>query len=289
MNDRAMEKRREDLSYFRDSLMRMEDKLREALPKEITPQRMARLAMTALQKTPKLLNCTKPSVFGAIMTAAQLGLEPDGLLGQGYLVPYGSECKFIPGYKGYIDLAHRSGQVVEYYAHAVREGDTFEWCLGLDRTLIHRPASDWNPDPTGDDISHTYSVVKYRGGGHDFTVMTREEIEQIREGSQGYQYQKRKGGTDTPWIKHFPPMAEKSAIRRLANRIPLSVVRIAAEVERIVEAGGRYSIERDGKDLYIDAEIIPHEEEEEEEERRDPLDETMDNLAGDGPEDGGGR
>lgn len=107
-----------------------------AVPKHLSADRMARIAATEVRKTPALLNTTPASFLGAVMQSAQLGLEPGSALGQAYLVPYGNQCQLILGYRGMIDLARRSGQVLSLNAYAVREGDEFIISLVYIRTFI---------------------------------------------------------------------------------------------------------------------------------------------------------
>jgi len=99
---------------IQDLLKRMEPQIRKALPKHLEPERLARIALTEIRKNPKLLECSRESLLGAVMTAAQLGLEP-GVLGHAYLIPYWNnktksyEVQFQIGYKGLLDLVRRSG------------------------------------------------------------------------------------------------------------------------------------------------------------------------------------
>src|SRR5690606_28083055 len=115
-----------------------------ALPRHMDPDRMLRIAMTVVRQTPDLQKCTVPSVLGALMQAAQLGLEP-GILGHCYLVPFRNgrtgqhEVQFIIGYKGLIDLARRSGNIQSIAAHPVYENDLFEFEYGLNERLRHVP------------------------------------------------------------------------------------------------------------------------------------------------------
>ena len=79
-----------------------------------------------------------------MMQAAQLGVEPNTPLGQAYLIPYRNhgqlECQFQLGQKGLIDLAYRSGEITSISAHEVCENDDFEYELGLEEKLKHKPA-----------------------------------------------------------------------------------------------------------------------------------------------------
>ncbi len=107
------------------ALEQMKPQLQAALPKHITPERLVRVALSAIQNTPKLLECDRNSLFRAVLTSAQLGLEPDGILGQAYLIPFAGKVQFIPGYKGLIDLARRSGEVLNIIAKEVYKNDEF--------------------------------------------------------------------------------------------------------------------------------------------------------------------
>lgn len=102
-----------------------ENQIAKALPDVLTPERFSRMVLTAITKTPKLGECTPQSFIGSMLTAAQLGLEPNTPLGQAYLIPYGNKCEFQLGYKGLLELAHRSGELKTLEAHVVYENDEF--------------------------------------------------------------------------------------------------------------------------------------------------------------------
>ena len=112
--------------------------IKRALPSHLNGDRMARIALTAFRTTPKLAECDPRSVFAAVIQASQLGLEPN-IMGQAYLIPYGKQCNLIPGYQGLIELARRSGKIVSLYAHVVHDRDAFDYTLGVDKTLTHKP------------------------------------------------------------------------------------------------------------------------------------------------------
>lgn len=193
--------------------------LAAVLPKHLTPERLCRLALLACEKTPKLLECDRVSLYGAILTAAQLGLEPDGVLGQAYLVPFKGKVQFIPGYRGLITLARNSGAVVSVAAQAVREKDHFAYRFGLDPQCDHIPSAEKDRG----EITHFYAVATFKDGGHHFDVLTRADVEKIRDSSPAY-----KSGGETPWKSHFEEMGKKTAIRRIAKYLPMNVQRAAA-------------------------------------------------------------
>lgn len=204
----------------------------QALPKHITPDRMIRVALTAMTRTPDLLDCTQHSLISAVMTAGQLGLMPDSVLGECYLIPFNNtkkgvkECQIIIGYRGLCALAMRSGQVKSVQARAVflangntpegEKGDFFEYELGLDEKLKHITHG------LKDDqyITHFYAIVKFTNGGHVLNVMTREEVNKIRDESKNYKFAKNKA--ESIWGKYFEEMGCKTVLRRLMKYVPLS-------------------------------------------------------------------
>ena len=122
----------------------LEPEIRKALPSVITPERFTRMALSAINNTPKLAECTQMSFLAALMNAAQLGLEPNTPLGQAYLIPFQNkgvlECQFQLGYKGLINLAYRNEQLQTIQAQCVCANDEFEYELGLNSKLFHKPA-----------------------------------------------------------------------------------------------------------------------------------------------------
>ena len=203
-----------------------------ALPKHLNADRFTRVALTELRKVPKLMEADPASFMGAVMQCAQLGIEPGGALGHAYLLPFESrrsgktEVQFILGYKGMIDLARRSGQIVSIEARAVYERDTFSVRFGLDPDLQHEPA--WEEDDRGE-LRAVYAVAKLQGGGVQFEVMGRKEIERIRNESQGYKTAERYGKGNSPWHTHFDEMGRKTVLRRLFKYLPVSIEYIDAQ------------------------------------------------------------
>lgn len=208
----------------------MQAQIKAALPRHMTPERLARIVTTEIRKVPKLAECTPVSFFGAVIQCAQLGLEPGNALGHAYLLPYGKDVQLIIGYRGMIDLARRSGQIVSIDARAVYEGDRFECRLGLDPHIEHEP--DWsNPNRTqGDKLQFVYAVAKLKDGGIQFDVMSRAEIEAIRARS--------KAGNGGPWKSDYQAMALKTVVRRLFKFLPVSIeMQTAVGIDERAESG----------------------------------------------------
>lgn len=191
----------------------MEPEIKKALPSVITPERFTRMVFTALSSNPQLKECTPQSFLGAMMQAAQLGLEPNTPIGQAYLIPYRNkeklECQFQLGYKGLIDLAYRSGEVQSIQAHEVHENDTFEYELGLNPKLKHVPAMK----DRGAVVLY-YAVIKLKNGGEGFEVMSMDDVDQFaRAKSKAY----KKG----PWQTDFDEMAKKTVLKKVLKYAPL--------------------------------------------------------------------
>ncbi len=214
---------------IREYIKTMEPEIAKALPSVITPERFTRITLSALSTTPKLAECSPKSFLGAMMTAAQLGVEPNTPLGQAYLIPYRNkgvlECQFQLGYKGLIDLAYRSGMVKLIQAHTVYENDEFTYELGLEPKLHHVPAKTDRGAPV-----YFYAVFHTKGGGYGFAVMSREDVEaHARRYSKAY--------SNGPWQTNFEEMALKTVLKKALKYAPLKTdfVRALAADETIKE------------------------------------------------------
>jgi recombination protein RecT len=193
-----------------DLIRDMEDQFRTALPAQLDAKRFVRIAITTVRTNPKLLKCDQDSLLACLMLSAQLGLEPGGPLGHAYLVPFGNELTFIVGYRGYIDLARRSGDVRTVYAEPVYDGDVFRVAKGLHRDIVHEPG--WK---VGGALTHAYSVARIRDEEPQFWVGTKEKIDTYRKRS--------KAGGNGPWVTDYEAMALKTTVRRLVPWLPMSV------------------------------------------------------------------
>ena len=240
MTTKAMTAQNEKANTVRAILEKMKPQFDLALPKHLTADRLLRVAMTAIQNTPKLLDCDRTSLFAALMDCAQLGLEPDGVLGHAYLVPYGRTVQFIPGYKGLIALARNSGDVSAISAHEVREKDHFDYTFGLDPKLEHKPA-----DGERGEVTHFYAVAQFKDGSHHFEVMARAEVDLVRDESQGYKAFKVGKIKSNPWETHYVEMGKKTLIRRLAKYLPLNVQRASA-IEDAYDRGHHSNLDLGG-------------------------------------------
>lgn len=211
---------------IQNMLERNKSQLQNALPKHVTAERMIRVVVTSLRKTPALMKCNTASLVSCIFQASQLGLEVDNGLGHAYLIPFGQECTLVIGFRGMVDLARRSGQVSTIKATAVHAGDFFEWEEGLDPKITHRPKGDNHAAP----ITHVYAVCRLRDGSAQFEVMTLGQVKEIQS--------KSRSGRSGPWVSHFEEMAKKTVIRRLFKMMPTSIeIQRAVSVDEQHDAG----------------------------------------------------
>lgn len=201
---------------MRSYIKSMQGEIAKALPSVMTPERFTRITLTALTTNPQLAETTPASFVGAMMTAAQLGMEPNTPLGQAYLIPFRNkgklECQFQLGYKGLIDLAYRSGEVSVIQAHTVYEQDDFEYELGLEPKLKHIPAKSVDK---GAPIFF-YAMFKTKDGGYGFEVMSVEDVR-----AHAKKYSQSFSSAYSPWTKNFEEMAKKTVLKKALKYAPL--------------------------------------------------------------------
>lgn len=225
-----------------------------ALPKHLSSERFTRIAITCVRQNPKLAQCSVPSLLGALMTSAQLGLEPSSTLGQVYLIPYKNECQLQLGYKGMIELLRRTGQLSDIYAYPVYSNDEFTIEYGLERKLTHKPAFN-NPDGRGE-ITGFYSVAILKDGTRAFEYMTKAEIVAHEE-----KYRKGNYKNDV-WNKNFEEMALKTVTKKMLKWLPISVEMI----ENLRKDNGTFKMNENKEVVqvkdsqeYVNAEIVDEE------------------------------
>lgn len=206
---RQLQQQRKQPQTIQDYIMAMKSGIAAALPSVMTPERFTRIALSAVSGNPKLAACAPESFLAAMMTAAQLGLEPNTPLGQAYLIPYGKQCQFQLGYKGLIDLAWRSGEVADIQAEVVYQNDLWEYELGLNPKLRHVPADSNRGDPV-----RYYAVIRTKDGGSISAVMSAADVlTHAKKYSKSY--------SSGPWQTNFDEMAKKTVLKRALKYAPL--------------------------------------------------------------------
>lgn len=214
---------------MRHLLDQMKPELALALPRHMTPERMARQALTAFRTTKGLDECTPQSFLGALMTCAQVGLEP-GPQGHVYLIPFRNrrniggewrnvmEVTFILGYQGMLELARRSGELVDVSAHTIYANEVeqgrFRVLYGSEPKIHHEPIVFGD---RGAPIGY-YAAATLKSGGRPFVVLSRADVEAFRARSATQKAEKPSG----PWETDYEAMAWKTCVRRLSRWLPQS-------------------------------------------------------------------
>lgn len=252
--DKAIEKKAVAPEKAADTVGNLIDRLKpqitKALPSQVSADRFLRVCMTTLRTSGKLVKCDPQSLMAALLTAAQLGLEPS-ILGQCYLIPYGNKVEFQIGYKGMIDLARRSGELQTIYASIFYkeeiEAGRFDYSEGTDLFIRHKPMIDLvDPMPVG-----AYAVARFKDGGFQFVVMGKHVIEKIKASSKTNKY------PDSPWNKWPEEMWKKTAIRRLFKMLPISV-ELASKVmdnDQVIKSEVRDDMTEPGLDDAINVDF----------------------------------
>lgn len=244
-----------------------------AMPKGMEAQQLVRDALHLMRTTKHLAECTAESVLGALMTFAQLGLRP-GVLGHGWPIPFKTrkliggrwtdvyQAQVVIGYKGYVELGHRSPQVGKIGGRAVHARDEFDIEYGLDEKLIHRPAK-------GDrgEVAGYYAVIKLVHGDPLFWHMTRDEVIEWRNRYATSVVRDRKGEPilddngnvqgSGPWFEMdgppgatpFDQQAIKTCFLRAGRWMPKQ---IDANLARAMEVDGAVRISHPGAEHHPD-------------------------------------
>ena len=198
-------------------LVKNRDAIIKTLPEGFNFDRMCRTVINAISTTPLLAKCSPGSLFLSTVRAFSLGLEPNGALSEGYLVPFWNskkscnEAQFMPSYRGLQQLSRRSGEITDIYAKEVFSKDIFEVEEGTERKIIHKP--NYTAE-RGEPVCY-YAVFHTKDGGVDFEVMSKAEIETVRAAS--------KAANSGPWTQWYGEMAKKTVMKRLLKRAPMSI------------------------------------------------------------------
>ena len=225
------------LAPLRQALAAAQASFADALPvtvrRYLTPERLTKITLAAVSRSPLLLECTPESVLRSVMDAASMGLEPGGPLGHAYLVPYKNnktgkrECQLITGYRGLIVLARRSGEIESVSSHVVHARDEFRADLATGE-LSHKPFMAALPDDAarmseaeidaacdrGPPVA-VYCVATFKGGGRHVDLMTMADVERIKRRS--------KASEAGPWQTDYLEMSRKTVTRRAAKYWPMSL------------------------------------------------------------------
>lgn len=204
----AVTRQPSEIAAIRQQIEGMGSQFQAALPAHIPPERFARVVMTAIQNNGDLLKCDRKSLFNAAMKAAQDGLLPDGR--EGAMVPYKGEVTWMPMVGGIRKKVRNSGEIATWDVHAVFEGDQFDYELGDEPFIRHKPALKARGA-----LIAVYSIATLKSGEKSRDVMSVEDVEKIRVKSRAQ---------NGPWKDptFYPEMAKKTVARRHSKVLPMS-------------------------------------------------------------------
>lgn len=247
--------------------------------KIMTPDRMISLCINAVKKTPLLMQCDRDTVLGALMASAALGLEPNTVQQQAFLIPYKKkkkdrgqwieyyDCQFQIGARGFVTLIYRSPEIKRLTAETVHANDLFEHMQGSQAFLRYAKSMRDRGDAIG-----AFSHVMLASGEESACILPLDEIHKIRSKSETYLSltgkvaedntpYNRKKLDETPWVMWFDDMASKSAIKKHAKVLPISgasMIAAASELDNKADMGAidmRTFMDPDAARAVVDGEM----------------------------------
>jgi recombination protein RecT len=201
---------------FTNQIADQKEAFHDLLPQNCSYDKFISIIKSAVYKTPALLNADRTSFINACRFAAQDGLIPDGR--EAALVIYSRKQKgggyieavqYMPMVAGILKKVRNSGELLSLSANVVYSNDEFDYCLGDDEYIKHKPAMS-----NRGDIVCCYAIVKTKDGAIYREVMNKQEVDEVKKSS--------KGGDFSPWSTHYSEMMKKTVIRRLSKRLPMS-------------------------------------------------------------------
>ena len=215
---------------------KMKQQMGLVLPRHMTPDRMARLALTAFNSNHDLQMCSFESIAASVLIASQMGLEI-GVGGQGWLIPYNGKATFVPGWQGLLELLNRSGRATAWTG-SVFQGDSFEWELGDSPFVKHKPIGGKVGKPL-----FTYAIGRVKGMDWPIIeVWTREAVEQHRTrynkvGKKHYSFT-----NDNNWEMY----SRKVPLLQVLKYLPKSIeLQAAIDASYAADTGSNYTINAD--------------------------------------------
>lgn len=229
----------QNLGALSGMLEKYKNQIAVALPRHMTPERMIRVALTAVSNTPALAKCAPVTIAASIVQSSILGLEPSSVLGEAYLVPFWNsksgrhECQLIPGYMGLVKLARNSGEISVIDAQIVYSNDSFEFHKGSDVYWLHKWARKGDRgEPEG-----VWAGYVLKDGSKNFEYWTIDQIERHRDKYSKGAYDK-SGKLTGAWLDSPEWMWKKTVLRQVIKLMPKSVeLSTALKLDELGEVG----------------------------------------------------
>lgn len=200
----------------KQTLVAMQGQIAAQLPPSIKPEKFIGAVLVAVKLNADLLGADKTTFYGACLKCAQDGLLPDGR--EAALVMFGGKVQYMPMIGGLLKKVRNSGLVKKVSIQVVHENDQFDYELGGNDNLTHKPALSDRGDPVA-----AYAIAWLNDGTMLAPeVMSVEEIEKVRKVSRS--------GEKGPWKQWWSEMARKTVFRRLAKSLPN-----AADLQQVLD------------------------------------------------------
>ena len=239
-----------DIQVFRSQLTNYEKLIQKMITEDtgLNKDKFMSVAENAVRKNPKLLEADRATLFGAILTSAELGLEPNTPAQLSYMIPYWNndrgvtEVEFQIGYHGFTTLMYRHPRVKKIIAELVYKQDTFRrW---IDDTMNWRFEFVPAEDGMRGERKGVFAVVHLEGTDPLFLYMGSDKIMEIKAMSKRPQ---------TYDISNDPEgwMWKKAAIRQIAKLTPKgnAVLSNAVNIDGMMEAGASITVDQSGQVL----------------------------------------
>ena len=215
-------------------------------------QRFISAIISAVNTNPTLQECTNQSILSGALLGESLKLSPSPQLGHYYLVPFndrnkGKVAQFQLGYKGYIQLAIRSGQYKKLNVMAIKEGE-LEYFDPLNEDIkINLMVEDWNAREQAETVGY-YAFFELTNGFRKAIYWSKEQMEaHAMKYSKGYQAKK----GYTFWEKDFDGMAYKTMLRQLISKWGIMSIEMMSAMDSDMAV-----INDDGTKDYVDTEVV---------------------------------
>jgi recombination protein RecT len=216
----------------------------------IKPEKFMEQVYTSIRKTPALLQCDRASLFGSILTAAELGLVPNSPWGHCYIIPYGQQAQFQLGYSGCVALMLRIPGVKTVSSEVVYAKDEFDYeIFPVKKITKHKPYIPKDAKDSRGDLVATYAVVVMEGLAEPlFEIVFKEDLDKIKKlsksanaGSSPYN-----NGTDVfLWMSRKVPI--KQIFKMMRKETAPASTSSGLALDDILEKGGVLKLDNEGK------------------------------------------
>lgn len=243
------------VEIFHGNLKKYEHDLKALLQiHNIQPEKFMTLTLNAVKRMPKLLECDPKTLFGSIMVAAELGLEPNTVMGYAHILPYKRkykeggqwkeilEAQFQIGYPGWLEIMYRNPKIESIDTGVIYENEEWTFDKGKREPFSHKPLP---PNKRGKDWVAIFAIAWLKDAVKPkVIVLYKEEIDQIKKLSQG-------ANSDySPWNASdkdpFLWMPRKTGIKQLVKELPKTKeIETVYHLDNVVETGGTVRLNED--------------------------------------------